>query len=113
MFFALELFTASVDLSQVLMELSAQSFEGLVEPRQLFQLCQLAGFVPDSQVTDNPAEQRARVLTVALENQLLGLLTGCVREWKDGRYALSGCDLRFIMEWAWSQVTATKELMDR
>ena len=48
-------------------------------------------------------------MTVALENHLVGLLTGCVAHWRDGKYAQADCTLKFILDWAWERLTHTKQ----
>ena len=31
-----------------------------------------------------------------------------VRDWSDGRYAKAGCNLKFILDWAWARVVEIK-----
>ena len=111
---------------QVLLELLNQGRSGLVEPQHLHQLCTAAGLIlredgyhghhegggGASSVLSAFAdvrEQRAQLMTVALENHLVGLLTGCVAHWRDGKYAQADCTLKFILDWAWERLTHTKQ----
>ena len=31
-----------------------------------------------------------------------------VRDWSDGRYTKAGCNLKFILDWAWARVVEIK-----
>ena len=112
---------------KVLLELLSQGRSGLVEPQHLHQLCLAAGLIVRE---DGPhgggggggsvlsafsdvREQRAQLLTVALENHLVNLLTGCIAHWRDGKYAQADCTLKFILDWAWERLTHTKQMIDR
>ena len=75
---------------KVLMDLQSQGRAGLVEPGHLHRLCVISGLIEaaaaaseDSEHLDD-GEMRSQLLTVALENHLVSLLTGCVLHWKDG-----------------------------
>ncbi len=65
----------------------------LVEPQELFQLCLLSGLIDSSVISESASsfslvpisQQRSLLLTVALENHLVSMLTGCVINWKDGK----------------------------
>ena len=107
---------------QVLLELLNQGRSGLVEPQHLHQLCTAAGLILREDgyhheggggsmlsAFSDVREQRAQLLTVALENHLVGLLTGCVAHWRDGKYAQADCTLKFILDWAWERLTHTKQ----
>ena len=107
---------------KVLLELLNQGRSGLVEPQHLHQLCTAAGLILREDgfhhegaggsmlsAFSDVREQRAQLLTVALENHLVGLLTGCVAHWRDGKYAQADCTLKFILDWAWERLTHTKQ----
>ncbi len=80
------------------MELQFQGRTGLVEPQELYQLCLLAGLVEPVSAASSAAsasdqaqlqlltadQQRSAVLTAALENHLVSMVTGCIMHWKDG-----------------------------
>ena len=73
---------------KVLLELQSTGREGLVEPQHLYKLCVISGLISDPSLdVDNVdfAGQRSLLLTVALENHLVSLLTGCIMHWKDGK----------------------------
>lgn len=40
------------------------------------------------------------LLSLALEYNLIGLLTSCAEEWATGAYASAGCTLGIFVEWA-------------
>ena len=35
-----------------------------------------------------------------------------VRDWSDGRYSKAGCNLKFLLDWAWSRVVHIKDSID-
>ena len=77
---------------KVLLELQSTGREGLVEPLHLYKLCLISGLISDPSLdVDNVLcdDQRSLLLTVALENHLVSLLTGCILHWKDGKRNLS------------------------
>ncbi len=116
-----------------MLELLQQGRSSLVEPQHLYQLCVVSGLIlredavgyHDSvsigggtgglltSAASDLREQRSQLLTVALENHLVNLLTGCASHWRDGKYAQADCTPRFLLDWAWSRVTATKRATDR
>lgn len=127
---------------KVLLELQSTGKEGLVEPQHLYKLCVISGLISDPTLdVDNvtPDGQRSLLLTVALENHLVSLLTGCIMHWKDGmsfnftlclfiqnktisnapfldilgKYASSGCTLKSILVWSWDRVSSIKQLIDK
>ena len=73
-----------------MLELQSQGQTALVQPEELFQLCLLSGLIdPVASHLGSPekvsaAKQRSLILTVALENHLVNLLTSCVSHWLDG-----------------------------
>ena len=109
---------------QVLFELQSTGRSALVTPSQLFQLCILAGLIDPQQQQQQQQQQprhlaeaethhqRTALLTVALENHLVSLLTGCIAHWRDGKYGHAGCTLKFLLEWAWASVAALKQRSD-
>ena len=39
---------------------------------------------------------------------VVGVIVSAVRDWSDGRYAKAGCNLKFILDWAWARVVEIK-----
>ena len=35
-----------------------------------------------------------------------------VRDWSDGRYSKAGCNLKFLLDWAWARVVHIKDTID-
>ena len=73
---------------KVLLELQSTGREGLVDPQHLYKLCVISGLISDPTIdvdNVNPDGQRSLLLTVALENHLVSLLTGCILHWRDGK----------------------------
>ncbi|XP_077998282.1 protein ELYS-like [Glandiceps talaboti] len=88
----------------------------LWEPQEYFSQCWMAGLLPrtlDQSITTTPVQlQRDSLLTVALENTMLGLIISCIQQWSEGGFP-SGCTLRSILDWAWNKVATIKESLDR
>ena len=38
----------------------------------------------------------------------VGVIVAAVRDWSDGRYTKAGCNLKFILDWAWARVVEIK-----
>eukprot|EP00095_Tigriopus_kingsejongensis_P000853 maker-scaffold1106_size62344-snap-gene-0.11 protein:Tk00853 transcript:maker-scaffold1106_size62344-snap-gene-0.11-mRNA-1 annotation:"protein elys" len=105
---------------KVLLELQTRGRIDLADPHHLHHLCVLSGLIAQDFPGANsaaavlsPQEQRTQLLTVALENHLVSLLTGCVWHWKDGKYNNADCTLKFILDWSWERVTQIKHSIDR
>ncbi|TRY74821.1 hypothetical protein TCAL_05664 [Tigriopus californicus] len=99
---------------KVLLELQTRGRVDLADPQHLHHLCVLSGLVSqDFPGTLSTQEQRSQLLTVALENHLVSLLTGCVWHWKDGKYVNAGCSLKMILDWSWERVTQIKHSIDK
>ena len=39
---------------------------------------------------------------------VVGVIVAAVRDWSDGRYTKVGCNLKFILDWAWARVVEIK-----
>jgi len=95
---------------KVLAELSRPS--SLVQPSELYQFCLLSGLATGPQLEPSLLTQRKVLLTVVLEQSMVGVIVAAVRDWADGRYSKAGCSLKFLLDWAWDRVVAIKELID-
>ena len=95
---------------KVLAELSRPS--SLVQPSELYQFCLLSGLATGPQLEPSLLTQRKVLLTVALEQSMVGVVVAAVRDWADGRYSKAGCSLKFLLDWAWDRVVAIKEMID-
>ena len=42
----------------------------------------------------------------------VGVIVSAVRDWSDGRYSKAGCNLKFLLDWAWSRVVHIKDSID-
>ncbi|XP_070579164.1 protein ELYS-like [Ptychodera flava] len=88
----------------------------LQDPKEYFNLCWIAGLLPrnmDHLATGIPVQlQRDALLTVALENNMVGFLIASITVWSEGGFS-SGCTLRTILDWAWNKVASIKESIDR
>ena len=43
---------------------------------------------------------------------VVGVIVGAVRDWSDGRYTKAGCNLKFLLDWAWAKVVNIKDMID-
>ena len=43
---------------------------------------------------------------------LVGVIVSAVRDWSDGRYTKAGCNLKFLLDWAWDKVVTIKSTID-
>ncbi|KAF5298453.1 hypothetical protein FQR65_LT01232 [Abscondita terminalis] len=68
--------------------------------------------VPNKEST--PIEhQRELLLSLALEQRLLGWLCKCITIWSSGVYESSGCTLNFLLLWGWQRAQVLKENADK
>ena len=72
----------------------------------------MSGLVIGPQLEPSLLEQRRHLLDVALEQSLVNIIITAVREWSDGKYAKVGCNLQFLLAWAWNQVVRIKNTID-
>ena len=42
----------------------------------------------------------------------VGVIVAAVRDWSDGRYSKAGCNLKFLLDWAWARVVHIKDTID-
>lgn len=56
---------------------------------------------------------RESVLDVCVSQQLVSVLTDCVVEFSDGKFASAGCTLETLLSWAWQRVTHLKQDSDQ
>jgi len=96
---------------KVLAELGRPS--SLVQPSELYQFCLLSGLATGPQLEPSLLTQRKTLLTVALEQSMVGVVVAAIRDWADGRYSKAGCSLKFLLDWAWNKVIYIKEMIDR
>ena len=47
-------------------------------------------------------------MTNFLTSVAVGVIVAAVRDWSDGRYTKAGCNLKFILDWAWARVVEIK-----
>ena len=86
--------------------------QSLVRPSELYQFCLMSGLVTGHQLEPSLLEQRRHLLDVALEQSLVNIIITAVREWSDGKYSKVGCNLQFLLSWAWNQVVRIKDTID-
>ena len=86
--------------------------QSLVRPSELYQFCLMSGLVVGPQLEPSLLEQRRHLLDVALEQSLVNIIITAVREWSDGKYSKVGCNLQFLLSWAWNQVVRIKDTID-
>ena len=74
---------------KVLLEMRSQGKDSIVDPRNLYELCQCAGLVEFQggieESEENLKFQRCAILTVALEHHFLDFLKSCLLHWYDGK----------------------------
>uniref|UniRef100_A0A1Y1N0M4 Protein ELYS n=1 Tax=Photinus pyralis TaxID=7054 RepID=A0A1Y1N0M4_PHOPY len=58
-------------------------------------------------------DQREFLLSAALEQQMLSWLCKCVTAWSSGICDTDGCNLNFLLKWAWHRAQVLKENADR
>ncbi|CAB4069512.1 unnamed protein product [Lepeophtheirus salmonis] len=97
---------------KVLLELQTEGQTSLIEPSYLYKLCCIAGLINEMNLKDK-IDQRAALLTVALEHNLVNLLTGCVSHWNDGKYNEEGCSMKALLDWAWERLFSIKQMIDK
>ena len=86
--------------------------QSLVQPSELYQFCLMSGLVVGPQLEPSLLQQRRHLLDVALEQSLVNIIISAVREWSDGRYSKVGCNLKFLLDWAWARVVNIKNTID-
>ena len=86
--------------------------QSLVQPSELYQYCLMSGLVNGPQLEPSLLQQRRHLLDVALEQSLVNIIIAAVREWSDGRYSKVGCNLKFLLDWAWARVVSIKNTID-
>ncbi|KAK5646681.1 hypothetical protein RI129_005145 [Pyrocoelia pectoralis] len=58
-------------------------------------------------------DQREFLLSTALEQQMLGWLCRCMSTWSSGACDTDGCNLNFLLKWAWQRAQTLKESADK
>lgn len=86
----------------ILLSLEENGIEAFLRPDYFVQLCLQSGLQPMS--TDLsprvlPTAQ-STLLSIALDYNLIRLLTTCAQQWATGAYASAGCTLGMFVEWA-------------
>ncbi|XP_018025653.1 protein ELYS [Hyalella azteca] len=84
----------------------------LMCPQDAVARCSFAGLSGEhdflSPRLDSKKSEREIVLDTCLSQHLLSVLSECVSEFSEGRFAGMGCTLPSFLHWAWSKVTDTK-----
>ncbi|CAH0556685.1 unnamed protein product [Brassicogethes aeneus] len=91
---------------------------GLLRPADIYQQIVMLGLSP--LFVDVPMNtpistdlQREVVLNVALEQQLVGWLCSCAKEWANGSFAHAGCSLDGLVHWAFQRAVLLKNQCDK
>lgn len=80
----------------------------LMCPQEAVARCSFSGLLNSDSDLPSPKSDRETVLEVCLSQHLLSVLSECVSEFSEGRFANIGCTLPSFMSWAWARVTDTK-----
>lgn len=86
----------------------------LLRPTSLFKHCLMVGLKPVlidiNNLCDVPAVvQRDYLLSVALENQMLGFLYRCASDWANGSVSGVDCTLPMLLSWGYQRAVTLKE----
>ncbi|KAF2361736.1 ELYS beta-propeller domain [Trinorchestia longiramus] len=85
-------------------------------PDEAVARCSFAGLSTESDLSsprlNSKKSDRETVLEVCLSQHLLSVLSECVSEFSEGRFASLGCTLPSLLHWAWDRVTDTKTDID-
>ena len=52
-------------------------------------------------------------MTVALDHNMVNWLAACVHQFTSQEFISAGCNLRTMLDWAWTRVGHIKENLDR
>nr|CAD7440827.1 unnamed protein product [Timema bartmani] len=101
----------------LLAQLAKSGAATFLHPNNFFHRCNFAGLRPvlsDVSGMDSVSlsEQRNFLLNLALDKNLLGVLTRCMNEWSDGCYSGQGCSFEFLLDWAWGRTVLVRQQID-
>nr|CAD7259835.1 unnamed protein product [Timema shepardi] len=101
----------------LLSQLSKSGAATFLHPNDFFHQCNFAGLRPvlsDVSAMDSVSvsEQRNFLLSLALDKNLLGVLTRCINEWSDGCYSGQGCSFEMLLDWAWGRTVLVRQQID-
>nr|CAD7573875.1 unnamed protein product [Timema californicum] len=101
----------------LLSQLSKSGAATFLHPNDFFHRCNFAGLRPvlsDVSAMDSVSvsEQRNFLLSLALDKNLLGVLTRCINEWSDGCYSGQGCSFEMLLDWAWGRTVLVRQQID-
>nr|CAD7408318.1 unnamed protein product [Timema poppensis] len=101
----------------LLSQLSKSGAATFLHPSDFFHRCNFAGLRPvlsDVSAMDSVSvsEQRNFLLSLALDKNLLGVLTRCINEWSDGCYSGQGCSFEMLLDWAWGRTVLVRQQID-
>nr|CAD7201471.1 unnamed protein product [Timema douglasi] len=101
----------------LLSQLAKSGAATFLHPNDFFHRCNFAGLRPvlsDVSGMDSVSvsEQRNFLLSLALDKNLLGVLTRCINEWSDGCYSGQGCSFEMLLDWAWGRTVLVRQQVD-
>ncbi|XP_064642421.1 protein ELYS-like isoform X2 [Lineus longissimus] len=104
---------------ETLSSLNETGPKALADPHEAFEMFVHAGLIPKtfdlggSSATLPATMQREALLTVCLEHAMIGFIGSCITQWAKGDYSQAGCNLRYMLNWAWKKVTQIKDTLDK
>nr|CAD7398305.1 unnamed protein product [Timema cristinae] len=101
----------------LLSQLAKSGAATFLHPNDFFHRCNFAGLRPvlsdvSSMDSVSVSEQRNFLLNLALDKNLLGVLTRCMNEWSDGCYSGQGCSFEMLLDWAWGRTVLVRQQID-
>ncbi|XP_067658686.1 protein ELYS-like [Haliotis asinina] len=99
---------------QVLYDMEAKGPSCLLQPQDVYNICLCTGLLPRDLTahTTPAAQQRQALLNMALDHSMIKFINCCITAWAAGEFVQQGCTLKFLLDWAWDKVAATKHNID-
>ncbi|XP_071110083.1 protein ELYS-like [Haliotis cracherodii] len=99
---------------QVLYDMEAKGPTCLLQPQDVYNICLCTGLLPRDLTahTTPAAQQRQALLNMALDHSMIKFINCCITAWAAGEFVQQGCTLKFLLDWAWDKVAATKHNID-
>ncbi|KAL3861435.1 hypothetical protein ACJMK2_007469 [Sinanodonta woodiana] len=86
------------------------------QPQDMYRLFLFLGLLPRpheaASLMPNSTYHKEALLTVMLNQNLMGFIISCIQQWAGGEYEHHGCTLTFLLNWAWDKVSQTKQQID-
>ncbi|KAK3603515.1 hypothetical protein CHS0354_030374 [Potamilus streckersoni] len=101
---------------QALADLVKKGPAAFHQPQDMYRLFLFLGLLPRpheaASLMPNSNYHKEALLTVMLNQNLIGFIISCIQQWAGGEYEHHGCTLTFLLNWAWDKVSQTKQQID-